>query len=57
MPAFVNRQIVLRRRLVESPLPAPKDGEILKAPDVFIGLRQGKSIGKLLVRVGEDPTR
>jgi NADPH-dependent curcumin reductase CurA len=40
MPASVNRQIVLRRRpvgmptpgdfeLVESPLPAPKDGEIL----------------------------
>jgi hypothetical protein len=57
MPASVNRQIVLRRRLVESPLPAPKDGEILKAPDVFIGLLQGKSIGKLLVRVGEDPTR
>ena len=40
MPASVNRQIVLRSRpvgmprpadfdLVESPLPAPKDGEIL----------------------------
>jgi NADPH-dependent curcumin reductase len=40
MPTFVNRQIVLRRRpvglpkpgdfeLVESPVPAPKDGEIL----------------------------
>ena len=40
MPTFVNRQIVLRSRpvglpkpgdfeLVESPVPAPKDGEIL----------------------------
>ena len=28
-----------------------------KAPEAFIGLLQGKNFGKLLVRVGEDPTR
>src|SRR5712691_3498422 len=28
-----------------------------KAPAAFIGLLQGKNFGKLLVRVGEDPTR
>ena len=27
-----------------------------KAPEAFIGLLQGKNFGKLLVRVGEDPT-
>ena len=27
------------------------------APEAFIGLLQGKNFGKLLVRVGEDPTR
>ena len=27
------------------------------APRAFIGLLQGKNLGKLLVRVGEDPTR
>lgn len=28
-----------------------------KAPEAFIGLLQGMNFGKLLVRVGEDPTR
>src|SRR5258705_2196099 len=28
-----------------------------KAPEAFIGLLQGKNFGKLLVRVGEDPTK
>ena len=28
-----------------------------KAPEAFIGLLEGKNFGKLLVRVGEDPTR
>ena len=28
-----------------------------KAPEAFIGLLQGRNFGKLLVRVGEDPTR
>ena len=28
-----------------------------KAPEAFIGLLQGKNFGKLLVRVGEDPTQ
>ena len=28
-----------------------------KAPEAFIGLLQGKNFGKLLVRVGEDPSR
>jgi NADPH-dependent curcumin reductase len=28
-----------------------------QAPEAFIGLLQGKNFGKLLVRVGEDPTR
>ena len=28
-----------------------------KAPEAFIGLLQGKNFGKLLVQVGEDPTR
>lgn len=28
-----------------------------KAPEAFIGLLQGQNFGKLLVRVGEDPTR
>jgi len=28
-----------------------------RAPEAFIGLLQGKNFGKLLVRVGEDPTR
>jgi NADPH-dependent curcumin reductase len=28
-----------------------------KAPEAFIGLLQGKNFGKLLVRVGDDPTR
>ncbi len=28
-----------------------------KAPGAFIGLLQGKNFGKLLVRVGEDPTK
>jgi NADPH-dependent curcumin reductase len=27
------------------------------APRAFIGLLQGKNFGKLLVKVGEDPTR
>ena len=27
------------------------------APTAFIGLLQGKNFGKMLVRVGEDPTR
>ena len=27
------------------------------APAAFLGLLQGKNFGKLLVRVGEDPTR
>ena len=27
------------------------------APDAFIGLLQGKNFGKLLIQVGEDPTR
>jgi len=27
------------------------------APEAFIGLLQGKNFGKLLVRVGDDPTR
>ena len=32
-------------------------GGLEKAPEAFIGLLQGKNFGKLLVRVGEDPTR
>jgi len=28
-----------------------------RAPDAFIGLLQGRNFGKLLVRVGPDPTR
>lgn len=28
-----------------------------KAPEAFIGLLQGRNFGKLLVRVGEDPTK
>jgi NADPH-dependent curcumin reductase CurA len=28
-----------------------------RAPEAFIGLLQGKNFGKLLVRVGEDPTK
>jgi len=28
-----------------------------RAPEAFIGLLQGQNFGKLLVRVGEDPTR
>jgi NADPH-dependent curcumin reductase CurA len=32
-------------------------GGLEKAPGAFIGLLQGKNFGKLLVRVGEDPTR
>ena len=28
-----------------------------KAPEAFIGLLQGKNFGKLLVQVGEDPTK
>jgi NADPH-dependent curcumin reductase len=28
-----------------------------KAREAFIGLLQGKNFGKLLVRVGADPTR
>jgi NADPH-dependent curcumin reductase len=28
-----------------------------RAPEAFIGLLQGRNFGKLLVRVGEDPTR
>ncbi len=27
------------------------------APTAFIGLLQGKNFGKMLVKVGEDPTR
>jgi len=32
-------------------------GGLEKAPEAFIGLLQGKNFGKLLVRVGEDPTK
>jgi NADPH-dependent curcumin reductase len=32
-------------------------GGLENAPEAFIGLLQGKNFGKLLVRVGKDPTR
>ena len=32
-------------------------GGLEKAPEAFIGLLQGKNFGKLLVQVGEDPTK
>ena len=28
-----------------------------RAPEAFIGLLQGRNFGKLLVRLGNDPTR
>jgi NADPH-dependent curcumin reductase CurA len=39
-------------------MPGPNLRPLLfeKAPEAFIGLLQGKNFGKLLVRVGEDPT-
>ena len=63
MPTSVNRQIVLRRRpvgmpkpgdfdLVESPLPAPKDGEILTRT-IYLSLdpyMRGRISGAKLVR-------
>ena len=28
-----------------------------RAPEAFVGLLQGRSFGKLLVKLGDDPTR
>jgi NADPH-dependent curcumin reductase CurA len=31
--------------------------DLARAPEAFIGLLQGRNFGKLIVKVGEDPTR
>jgi len=47
-PLVKSGQLKYREDIVEG---------IDNAPEAFIGLLQGRNFGKLLVRLGDDPTR